>query len=199
MDFVRQDGGNGGRFDNPPEPMVNNRGKLTKFSRFNRKTLVISSLAVLIVLAGASGLYWRLFITQPAVVNPFSTGVIAAMKFPLYYPTNLPTGYRIDAKSVTQPSDGVVVFDMVGPKGEKIYMSEEARPISFDLGGFYKKFQDLQEVPVSDGSIAVGRVNSGQTEVVSRANNKTWILSNTTASIPSDQLVTMLKSLTLSI
>lgn len=78
-------------------------------------------------------------------------------------------------------------------------MSEEARPTTFDLGGFYKKFQDLQEIPVSDGSVAVGRVNSGQTEIVSRANNKTWILSNTTANIPLDQLVDMLKSLTLSV
>lgn len=199
MDFVRQDGGNGGMFDDLHTPAVTEHRRLRKSPRKNKKLPMIIASAAIVVLAIGAGVYWRLFIWQPPVVNPFSTGVIAAMKFPLYYPTSLPSGYRIDTKSVSQPSDGVVVFDMIGPKGDKLYMSEEARPTTFDLGGFYKKFQDLQEIPVSDGSVAVGRVNSGQTEIVSRANNKTWILSNTTANIPLDQLVDMLKSLTLSV
>lgn len=199
MDFVRQDGGNGGMFDDLRTPTVKVHRRSSKSPLKKKKKLVILASAAIVVLAAGAGLYWRLVVWQPAVVNPFSTGVIAAMKFPLYYPTNLPRGYRIDKKSVTQPSDGVVVFDMIGPKGDKLYMSEEARPTTFDLGGFYKKFQGLQEIPVSDGTVAVGRVNNGQTEIVSRANNKTWVLSNTSANVPQDQLVAMLKSLTLSI
>lgn len=163
--------------------------------RWSGKSWAIFISCALVILSSASYFGWKLFIWQPAVVNPFPTNVVAAMKFPIYYPTNIPSGYKIDTKSVTQPAAQVVVFDMTGPKGAKLYVSEEARPESFDLGGFYRKFQDLKEVPVSDGSIAVGTLNSGQTEVVSRANDKTWILSNTTANIPLDQLVTMLKSI----
>jgi hypothetical protein len=164
-----------------------------------KKKLWIAAIVLLAIASGGGGFaFWRLFVWQPAVVNPFDTKTIAAAHFPLYYPTQLPAGFRIDTKTVTVPQDGVVVFNMVGPKGVKLYMSEEARPTKFDLGGFYKKFQDLEETGVSDGAIATGRLSGGQTEVTSRANNKTWVLSNTSARVPLDQLTNMMKSLTLS-
>jgi hypothetical protein len=164
--------------------------------RVKKRYILITTLSCLL-LTGGGVVYWRLFVWQPAVVNPFTPHVSSSMQFPLYYPTQLPTGYRIDTKSVNVPQQGVVVFNMIGPKSEKVYMSEEARPSTFDLGGFYQKFQDLKEIGVTDGAIAVGRVDGGQTEIASRANNKTWILSNTTAKIPFDQLTNMMKSLTL--
>jgi len=165
--------------------------------RPSKKHLFVSGALASLLLFGGGIAYWRLFVWQPAVVNPFNSHISSSMQFPLYYPTQLPAGYRIDTKSVNVPQQGVVVFNMVGPKGSKLYMSEEARPSTFDLGGFYQKFQNLKETSVSDGAVAVGRVNSGQTEVASRANNKTWILSNTTANIPLNQLTNMMKSLTL--
>jgi len=139
-----------------------------------------------------------LLITKPWHYNPdpFTPAVAAGVKFPLYYLTSLPSGYRLDSKSVATPTVGVVVFDLKGPGGAKLYVSEEARSPTFDLGGFYQKFGHLQEIGVSDGAVAVGTLNNGQTEVGSRANNNTWILCNTTAKIPMSQLITMLKSIT---
>lgn len=175
--------------DNPPVPSK------ARWARSQKKLLL---LAALVVIAGGSITYWRLFVWQPAVINPFSAKILASAQFPLYYPKTLPTDYRIDAKSVTEPQQGVVVFDVVGPNGHKLYISEEARPSTFDLGGFYNKFTALKETPVSDGAVAVGRINNNRTEIASRATNKTWILSNTTAQIPLNQLTVMLESLTLS-
>ena len=128
--------------------------------------------------------------------NPFTPTVASGLKFPLYYPTSVPSGYRVDSKSLGTPTAGVVIFDLKGPNGAKLYVSEEARSTTFNLGGFYEKFGHLQEIGVSDGAIAVGTLNNGQNEVASRANNNTWILANTTAKIPMSQLVTMLKSIT---
>jgi hypothetical protein len=165
--------------------------------RFIKRRIFVIPIIICLLLIGTGFAYWR-FVRQPANANPFTPKVMASVQFSLYYPTRLPTGYRIDGKSVTEPQQGVVVFNMVGPRGQKLYMSEEARPTSFDLGGFYKKFAGLKEIGVSDGAIAVGHINSGRTEIASRANNKTWILSNTTASIPFNQLIDTMKSLTLS-
>jgi hypothetical protein len=167
------------------------RGRLTK------KTLAILSICVCLLLLAGGFAYWKLFVWQPADANPFSAKTMASVQIPLYYPTRLPNGYRIDTKSVSEPQAGVVIFNMIGPNGEKLYMSEEARPVTFNLGGFYAKLDDMKETSVSDGTIAVGRVKNGQ-EVASRANKKTWILSNTTAQIPFNQLTAMMKSLTLS-
>ncbi len=173
----------------PPQQQV--KRKLGK-----KKFVLILAILSLILLAGSGFAYWRFIIWKPAVVNPFTAKIMASVQFPLYYPTKLPEGYRVDTKSVTVPQQGVVVFNIIGPHGATLYMSEEARPQSFDLGGFYNNLQDLKEIGISDGAVAVGR-KEGQ-EIASRANSKTWILSNTTAHIPPDQLTGMMKSLTLS-
>jgi hypothetical protein len=179
----------------PDAPVPTGLEAAVKPHKTMRQWRLIALVAFLAVVATATS-GW-LLITRPWVYNPnpFTPAVAASVQFPLYYPTKLPTGYRVDAKSVTQPQAGVVVFEMKGPKGAILYASEEARPVSYDLGGFYKTFAGLKELPVSDGAIASGKLNNGRTEIVSRANNKTWILCNTTAPIPMDQLTNMLSSI----
>jgi hypothetical protein len=139
-------------------------------------------------------LVW-LGITQPwhQDPSPFTPAVASSVQFPLYYPTTLPKGYHIDKKSVTTPDTGVVVFEIHGPKGQKLFVSEEARSETFNLGGFYKSLKDMKQVGVSDGAIAVG--HNGNNLVGSRANNKTWILTNTRASVSPDDIIAMLRSL----
>lgn len=152
-----------------------------------------------VVMAGAGiGVYLWLSSRnkQPANGSPMPALAAITESFPLYYPKQLPSGFHLQNSSVSQPQSGVVVFDAIGLKNQKIYFSEEARPTTYDIGGFYAKFQDLKEVGVSDGAIAVGRISDGGTEIAGRANNLTWILSNTNAQIPLGQLVTMLKSIT---
>lgn len=195
MDFVRSEVANGGGTTISPAYVAKKHQKPGTLFHDHKKKLLIIAVVGIVIGVGSGVLIWKMAFLQPANANPFTAKELAAVQFPLYYPTQLPTGYRIDTKSVNMPQSGVVVFDMSGPNGKKIYMSEEARPSTFDLGGFYKKFEDLKEIPVSDGSVAVGKLGGGTTEIVSRANNKTWILSNTTANIPLDQLVAMMKSL----
>jgi hypothetical protein len=159
-----------------------------------RRFLIVAGLCVAIA-AGCIA-YWRLFIWQPAAADPFTAKDMSSVQFPLYYPTQLPSGFRTDTKSVSHPEQGVVVFYLIGPNNSKLYISEEVRDSTFNLGGFYNSFEGLKEIGVSDGAIAVGHLYGGTTEVASRANNKTWVLANTTAHIPLSQLQTMLKSLT---
>lgn len=165
----------------------------------SQRPLRLRTLVILVIVVGVLGLAgggWLYLHRTPANANPFTAEVIASLKFPVYYPTDLPPGYRIDPQSVTEPQANVVVFNLIGPHGEKLYVSEEARPSKFNLGGFYNQWVNMREVGVSDGAVAVGYADqSRREEVVSRANNTTWILANTKASIPFDQLINMLKSI----
>jgi hypothetical protein len=138
------------------------------------------------------------FIRQRADVNPFNAKTLEAVDFPLYYPTYLPPRYRIDSKSVNMPQSGVVVFTLDGPDHQHLYMSEESRPDTFNFGGYYKEFSDLKETVVASGTIAVGRINNGQTEIGSLATEKTWILTNTGSGLALSQLTRMLNSLVVS-
>jgi hypothetical protein len=156
----------------------------------------ITSMVALALIAGSA-----LFLThrQPAIANPFDTKTLVTTKFALYYPTKLPPGYRIDTKSVNTPQNGIVVFDMQNSHGQKIYMSQEARPSEFDFGGYYKGFSDLKELVTGQGTIATGYVNSHQTVVGSLLINGTWVFVNTNSSaISPSNLSVALGSLTLS-
>jgi hypothetical protein len=90
----------------------------------------------------------------------------------------------------------VVVFTLSGPKGSKIYFSEEARPDKYDIGGFFTKFSGLKEYGVQGGSVAIGKLYNGREEIGSLVNNSVWIIGNTTAKIPMNQLTSMIMSLT---
>lgn len=163
--------------------------------KFKKKYLTkfLLGLALLI----AIGLFiWYLLGIKHVDNNPFSAQLTSSTSFTLYYPTSLPSGYHIDVNSIATPQSGVIVFTISNPKGDKIYVSEETRPITFNLGGYYKGFTNLKETVTSRGTIAVGLINQNQTEIGSLAINKTWILANTNVHIPLTQLTSLLASLT---
>lgn len=166
---------------------------LVRFVRSKLPVRRVVTFGVIVVL-GLIG-YW-LYQTEPWSVdaNPFSATITTGSKFPLYYPTVLPAGYRIVPHSAYKPQFYVVLFKLAGPSGATLFCSEEARSASFNLGGYYTSFANYKAVAVSDGSVIYG-TRSGN-EIVSRANNSTWVLCNTTAAIPSSQLINMLKSIT---
>lgn len=161
-----------------------------KNSKKRRLFIIIGSLLVIILALGG----WLLFKPTP-VTSPFDAKTLASLNFPAYYPTYLPPGYKIDNKSVNEPRGGVVVFNLIGPKNQKIYISQESRLSTFNYGGYYKNFKDLKETVILAGTIAVGRINNGQTEIGSLVNDKTWIIVNTNSTVPFDELTHILKNL----
>lgn len=162
--------------------------------KLNAKNIIIYSTSFLVLIV-IGFLIWYKFIRQPVVTDPFNSKILSSISFALYYPSKLPTNFKIAPGSASIPQTGVVIFTLEGPSNEKIYMSEEARPDTFNLGGYYKDFEDLKETIIGRGTIAVGYINNHQIEVGSLAINNTWILTNTTSRVPLNQLTNMLSSL----
>ena len=151
--------------------MLNQNGKV--------KWLIISILVVIVIalIVGSTLLFLARY--RPNATNPFTTNILVTTKFTLYYPTNLPEGYYIDANSVSTPQTGVVILDIQNSRNQKIYMSQEARPSEFNFGGYYKDFSGLNEQVTSQGTIATGYINNHQTVVGSLLINGTWVFLNT--------------------
>jgi hypothetical protein len=171
-------------------PLVQFIIRTMRSKTFVRAAITVATVSVL----GIVG-YW-LYQNEPWSIdnNPFNATIQAGSTFPLYYPTVLPARYRISPHSASKPQAYAVIFRLAGPSGAKIFCSEEARSASFNLGGYYTSFSDYKAVAVSDGAVVYGKLQGN--EVVSRANNSTWILCNTQAAVPSSQLIDMLKSIT---
>lgn len=137
------------------------------------------------------------FITRPKPnADPFTSSNSGGVVFPLYYPTTLPSGFHVALKSVNSPQSGVYVVNYVGPDKSIIYMSQEARPSEFNIGGFDSKLSNVQTQITNLGEIEVGQINNGVDVVGSLATNKSWIIINTSSSsISLQEVVNMLASL----
>jgi hypothetical protein len=153
-------------------------------------------MTILIIVAGSVAI-WRFFIWQSSTANPLTPSVVASVSFPLYYPTEVPSGFHTDVNSIEQPDNGVIIFDVDGAGKEKIYVSQEVPPAKFGFPGFYASFTHPKRITDSMGTIEAGYTDSGQVAIASINTERTWILANTTAHVSPGQLITMLKSLTL--
>ena len=108
----------------------------------------------------------------------FSSQLVAATNFPLYQPSWLPQGYSIETASITQPQEGVVVFNLTNAAGNKIYISEAARSETYDYGGFFNRIEKNAQFKAKLGQAVVGYVDGEKTVIGSLVSEKTWIIVN---------------------
>ena len=162
---------------------------------FGRKKISIV-IAGLFLLGAGGGTVWLLTLHKPAAVDPFDAKTLASVDFPLYYPLQIPKGFRTDPKSVTEPQSGVVVFDMKDSKGRKIFVSEEARSSTYNYGGFFNGIERSSQFKAQFGAAITGYLNNEQNVVGSIVSQKTWVIVNAKAGDTSPaQLKTIIATL----
>lgn len=110
----------------PPKfPVVFSSSRAGISHRSRRLTVVSLSAAlvaiVVVTLIGSS--MWR----KSSAASPIPSQYSSGLSFPLYFPTSLPSGYRVDESSF-QRQDAVLIFNVVSPAGKTLAVSEEASP-----------------------------------------------------------------------
>jgi hypothetical protein len=106
--------------------------------------------------------------------SPFPNKIRQEALFQLYYPSQLPDGYSIDASSY-HVKDGAVIFGAVSASGSTIAFSEQAVPKEFDFSGFYQGLTHAKRVDSAQFSTVQGSTPDRAT-VMSVVANSTWIL-----------------------
>lgn len=119
----------------------------------------------------------------------------SSLKFPIYRPLHLTDGFHIDNNSVRVPSAGVITFNLIDSKNEKIGISEEARPQKYNIGDFFEKFSNLKEYVVNDGIAAIGTLNGGNIKIASYANDQVWVIIEANSPVSTNQLVNIVDNL----
>jgi hypothetical protein len=163
-----------------------------------KKIIVIVAAAIVVVGVSVASV---VMLRRPApTANPFTTKTLASVKFPLYYPTQIPKGFHIDPKSVESPQEGVIVFSLVDSKGRKIYLSQELRVSTYDYGRFYNSIEQGQQFKAALGQAVVGHLSNRQTVVGSMVSEKTWVIINAKGDTATPtQLQSIINSLTASL
>lgn len=147
--------------------------------RVSKPVIYISSgLLIGLLIAGVAA--WAVFVhTRPK--EYFSATQLAAINFPVYIPTTLPLGYRIDAHSGTTAKDqpGVLLLTLSKGTGQKIYLSQQARIATFDYGNFYKHIIDSKTKSTPLGEVGYGyTADNRQEAIASLVTQKSWLIAN---------------------
>src|SRR5688572_30454509 len=124
-----------------------------KKKRFGAKSMWLTGLLVVLVVGSAGGLLaWRSFGSKDVIPS----AIRGAVSFPLYQPTNLPAGLRVDQGSF-QAAGGVVTFSILYNGGDRLVITEQARPAGVDFAEFHEQIMDKKDISTYIGSGATGQ------------------------------------------
>ncbi len=135
--------------------------------------------APLVIVVGVIASIWL----YQEFTNPIPGNLRRQMKVPLYYPTKLPSGYEVDKASFTI-KEQALIFNIKGPDGKNIAVSEQRLPPDLDLStrkttgpaGFKSPDQRNFKTSVGEADISLW----GDKYVSSLVSLDTWIILNVT-------------------
>jgi hypothetical protein len=158
---------------------------------FFDKPALLAVVAITLVVAVGS----VLFVRSQAAVPSAPDHIVAAVDFPLYMPASLPEGYNIDESSFSAEG-GAVLFTISSSNGQKIIVSEQARPKGVDISKFHKE-QIKEGTPISldEGEAVIGQLGSNLAASV--VTEKTWIIISDPTKKQTEAIKQLPKSLTI--
>jgi hypothetical protein len=113
---------------------------------------VIFLLLILIISIAAAGIF-----TNKKISSPIPHKVTSSLAFPVYYPSQLPSGYTYD-KDSAKTQNGMLFFT-ISNKQKKIAVSEQPEPKTLpDFKQLQKSFPDLKKSDTDSGQAIYGVV-----------------------------------------
>lgn len=142
------------------------------------KLIVIITSALLLIAAVAVTL---VIVSSRSVAVAFPAAVAGKTLFPIYAPSQLPAGYKVDQESFSN-DEGVLVFSLSHDSGRSIAVTEQSVPAGFDFTSFYdKQVQNAKKVEGSQFQAVVGQASRngpGNNQLLSVRTDDTWIMAS---------------------
>lgn len=110
--------------------------------------------------------------------SPFSSEIKESVEFPLYYPTSLPEGFKIETDSIKEAENGVVIYAISNGSGKRVTVSAQKAPENIDINALYSSFDDTYELDTSTGKIKVAKTDDN-VHIANLIRDDTWLLLNT--------------------
>jgi hypothetical protein len=91
-------------------------------------------IVLIIIAAVGAGAFWQV---QGEAKSPFSDQIKSSVAFPLYYPTDTPDGYKLDANTIKN-YQGSIFYDLTKQNSHSITISQQPRPQGFDAKSLFQ-------------------------------------------------------------
>ncbi len=170
----------------PPLPTQPPPSKAVVIHKRSRKTLWVAGVLLVAVILVTG---WSILSPRESKIPSFSDKLSGInVGFPLYYPSNLPSGYSFGNGTISNAS-GIVLFTAANTKGQKIAFTEQQKPTNYD-------FSSLSGTDEFNTPLGKGYVEDFDTRTTgSLVSDKTWIIVNTVSPIGADDMKQILNSL----
>jgi hypothetical protein len=154
-----------------------------------KRLAIFGSIAILLTAAlAAGGIWW-----WQTHRNPFPADIRQNTVTPLYFPTKVPTGFKLNPDSFSQKR-GVVLYNFDTPDGDKLHITIEKKPAKYDLNQLYNStLQDTKTVAVPLGTAHIGTL--GLNTMANLVVGDTWIMAVYSQPGATDDLTNIMKSL----
>lgn len=159
-----------------PQPASPKRAKKT------RRPGGLSLVTALIIVGAAAAGAW-LIIGRGS--SPIPKNIQSSANFPIYYPSPVPNGYKLDKKS-TLFQNGVLFLYFIN-KDSKISMSQQAIPKNLpDFGLIQKSYTAFKKLDIPAGQALVGVDGASRNPIAIIETNTTLINITGTPNTPLD-------------
>lgn len=165
--------------DKPVAPVTSKKAKKPKETKKSigigyKKLLLGFGVFILIGTLGAASVWGSYNLLQPK--SPFTNSAAKDMGFSLYFPTDLPNGYKIELNSVKRAEDNpVILLGISNDNNQRITISQQKQPDGLNFDSLQKLLTDTRQVQTRFGTVSIGKSN-GDTEIANILTEDTWIL-----------------------
>lgn len=155
----------------------------------SHKRMAVAVVLLLVVVSGLSAAAFAFLPQLTTPSNPFDTSLREEMGIPLYYPTKLPTGYKMELGSISRPETDVVLYAVSNETGQRFNVTLQKQPADIDLEPLYASLKDVREISTSFGMIKVGTTTEGLV-MANALTGQTWIIISGNSATLNDALLT---------
>lgn len=139
-----------------------------------RKLALATSLLILAAIAVTAGAFKFLpQLSSPS--SPFDQALREEAGIPLYYPTKLPAGYKMELGSITQPESGIILYAISDDSGQRINITLQKQPANINLEPLHATFQNARDISTQFGSVKIGTTEEGL-GMANILTGQTWVI-----------------------
>lgn len=145
-----------------------------KENKVSKRTFLVLPATIIAILAGfflwngpISGLL------EPK--SPFEPELQEKVGIPLYFPTKLPEGFKIETNSISQPESNVVIYAVSDDTNQKITISLQRQPEGINLDPLYENLSSINETDTQYGTVKVGK-SEDNIYMANVLTGETWVI-----------------------
>lgn len=154
-----------------------------KRARLRKWLIIFFSLFLLLMLVG---LIRALTTDEITSASPFSDELKNQYSYPLYYPTTLPEGYKIESRSIYASNDtNKLLMNISNTEGDDAVITQQSQLPGLTYNKLSREYTESRELSTPFGKLKVG-VTAEDKEVTDVLTGETWIVISADSSLLTD-------------